>query len=244
MHNILVSIVTPCFNSEKTIERTIQSVLNQTYSNIEYIIIDGKSTDHTFDIIHKYESKFNGRMQVVSEKDNGIYDAMNKGILAAKGQLIGIINSDDFYEIDAVENIVNAMTDDKYQIMYGMLRKIRDGKEIQVIMTNHQNMDEVMIPHPTCFITKALYQDLSVYDTQLKSCADLNFMLTMVRKREVIFVPVYKIIANFSEGIGMSSKSSSHIENLRVKRKFHIISKREYLLRRAMIECEKIIKRK
>ena len=96
----LVSIITVSYNAEKTIEQTILSVLNQTYTNIEYIIIDGKSTDGTNEIIQKYKDKI---AYYVSEKDSGIYNAMNKGIKAANGLLIGIVNSDDFYELDAVE---------------------------------------------------------------------------------------------------------------------------------------------
>ena len=97
-----ISIITPCLNSAKTIRQTIESVLNQTYQDIEYIIVDGASTDGTLEIIQEYEDQFQGRMQYVSEPDNGIYDAMNKGIRMSHGNVIGIINSDDFYEEDAV----------------------------------------------------------------------------------------------------------------------------------------------
>ena len=108
-----VSIITACFNSEKTIKTTIESVLHQTYSNIEYIIIDGKSSDSTIEIVKEYMPLFRGRLRYISEKDNGIYDAMNKGIRLSKGDVIGIINSDDFYELDAVENIIKYMNSEK-----------------------------------------------------------------------------------------------------------------------------------
>ena len=97
-----ISIITVCFNSQKTIGRTFDSVLRQTYPNIEYLVIDGQSTDGTTDIIREYEPLFQGRMKWVSEKDEGIYDAMNKGIRMATGDLIGILNSDDYYEDNAV----------------------------------------------------------------------------------------------------------------------------------------------
>ena len=93
-----VSIITVCYNSEKTIERTIKSVLNQTYQDYEYIIVDGASTDKTLDIIKRYEPEFEGKMRWISEQDNGIYYAMNKGIGMAKGKLIGMINIDDYYD--------------------------------------------------------------------------------------------------------------------------------------------------
>ena len=98
-----VSIITPCLNSEKTIRETIESVLNQTYLNIEYIIVDGGSTDNTLTIIREYIPLFRGRLHVISEKDDGIYDAMNKGIKKSHGQLIGIINSNDYYDYNIHE---------------------------------------------------------------------------------------------------------------------------------------------
>ena len=91
------SIITVCYNSEKTIEKTLQSVLSQTEQDFEYILIDGASTDGTLDILRAWEPKFGGRMKIVSEPDAGIYDAMNKGIRMARGTLVGIVNSDDFY---------------------------------------------------------------------------------------------------------------------------------------------------
>ena len=106
MQKTLVSIITVCWNSEKYIRDTIESVLNQTYKNIQYIIIDGKSTDKTLSIIDEYKERFGDRLTLVSEKDSGIYNAMNKGLALVKGELVGIINSDDYYELDAVEKMV------------------------------------------------------------------------------------------------------------------------------------------
>ena len=99
----LISIITVSYNAVKTIEDTITSVLNQTYSNIEYIIIDGASTDGTLEVIKKYQDDIS---IIVSEPDKGIYDAMNKGIERANGELIGIINADDWYEANAVERSI------------------------------------------------------------------------------------------------------------------------------------------
>lgn len=111
----LVSIVTVSYNSADTIEQTIQSVTKQTYPNIEYIIIDGGSRDGTVEIIKRYQDKISFW---ISEPDMGIYDAMNKGISYAKGDYIGIINSDDWYELDAIEKIVSKIKEDPI-IIYG-----------------------------------------------------------------------------------------------------------------------------
>ena len=103
------SIITICYNSEKTIERTIKSVLAQTYKNYEYIIVDGASKDGTLEIVKRFELQFDGRLKWKSEPDKGIYDAMNKGINMATGDVIGIVNSDDWLEADAMIIVAKAI---------------------------------------------------------------------------------------------------------------------------------------
>lgn len=242
MKNICVSIITVCFNSEKTIERTIKSVLEQTYKNLEYIIVDGKSTDKTLEIVEKYRPLFKGRMKVISEPDQGIYDAMNKGICNASGELIGIINSDDYYETDAVENVVAAMKDEYYQILYGMLRVIKENEDTKVIvMPKHENLENEMLAHPTCFVTKKVYSDFGMFDTKYRSCADHDFMLRMRKHSEVVFLPVYKLLANFTEGTGMSAQESSILEALGMLAEHGIISKTRYRLMLMKNRCKKVL---
>lgn len=239
MKNICVSIITVCFNSEKTIERTIKSVLEQTYENLEYIIVDGKSMDKTLEIVEKYRPLFQGKMKVISEPDRGIYDAMNKGIRNASGELIGIINSDDYYEADAVETIVSGMVDSDYQILYGKLRVVRENAETNIIMPRHENLSEEMIAHPTCFVTKKVYDDFGTFDTKYRSCADHDFMLRMRKHPEVMFVPVEKLIANFTEGTGMSAQKSSILEALGMLAEHGIIPKTRYRLILIKNYCKK-----
>jgi glycosyltransferase involved in cell wall biosynthesis len=225
--NILVSIITPCFNSENTIARTIESVLDQTYKNIEYIIIDGASTDKTLDIIRKYEPKFQGRIRVISEKDNGIYDAMNKGIKQANGELIGIVNSDDYYNNDSVELIVENRLNEKYQILYGYQRNLKDDQETKVCIYHHDFLNQQMITHPTCFVTKSVYEDYGLYNCKFKSSADYEFMLRIYRQGNVVFKPVYRIISNFAEG-GMSSSQLGVQETAKLRLQFGLISRKRY----------------
>lgn len=224
---VLVSIITPCFNSEKTIAKTIESVLHQTYKNIEYIIIDGASTDDTLKIIQVYEPYFEGRVRVVSEKDNGIYDAMNKGIKLATGDLIGIVNSDDYYNLESVEIMVNNMLDKKHQILYGFQRNLKDGKETKVCIYHHTFLYQQMITHPTCFVTKSVYEEFGLYNCNYKSSADYEFMLRIYHEGKVEFRPVYHIITNFAEG-GMSSSQVGVQETAQLKLQFGITSKRKY----------------
>ena len=120
MEEIFVSVLTPCYNSESTIEQTLISIENQTYKNIEYIIIDGGSVDRTLALIEEHRNRLPQRITIVSEKDHGIYDAMNKGICLAKGQLIGIVNSDDWYEKDTIEQAVRHYQNHSYEVVYGI----------------------------------------------------------------------------------------------------------------------------
>jgi len=133
MKTPLISIITVCFNSENTIKDTIESVLNQTYKNIEYLIIDGKSSDETLNIIKSFEEKFNNSkitFKWISEADKGIYDAMNKGLKMANGELIGILNSDDWYELETVKIIVEKNQGLNFSVISGKKNKVNDKKEL------------------------------------------------------------------------------------------------------------------
>lgn len=240
-NDIKCSIITVCYNSEATIERTIKSVLNQTYQNIEYIIVDGASTDGTLNIVKAYEAKFEGRMRVISEPDDGIYFAMNKGIGIASGQLIGMINSDDWYESDAVETMVNfydnmSEVDRKYCILYGGMASWLGDEKKSYSVGNHENMGngDMTISHPTCFVSKVLYEELGGYDTKYISASDYDFMLRMLKRNDVSFSRVDHYIANFSCG-GMCSSGKAYYDLLKVRRAHGIISNLEYIY--TVIKC-------
>jgi glycosyltransferase involved in cell wall biosynthesis len=222
-----ISIITVCYNSAATIKRTMESVLNQTYKDIEYIIIDGASTDGTLEIIKAYQDSFQGRLKVVSEPDNGIYDAMNKGIRMASGELIGILNSDDYYEPMAVEYIENNKRDDKYQILYGFMRSVKDGEEFKIDRCSHKFMRNAMIAHPTCFVSKKIYEDFGGYDLQYVSVADYDFMLRMSENKDVKFYPVDHVITNFAMG-GMSATDAAWLDLLKLRRNYGIITEKQY----------------
>lgn len=228
-NNPLVSIITVCYNSANTIEDTIRSVLEQTYRNIEYIIVDGKSTDSTMSLVKKYETLFEGRLHYISEKDDGIYDAMNKGIEMAGGELIGIINSDDYYELDAVENIVKQYKHNKEQVLYGMMRIIEGDQERRIVMDSHHFIREVMIPHCTCFVKREIYIKYGKFDLRYKYVADYDLMLRLSQIKDITFTPVYVITSNFRVG-GASSCFQAVQETLKFKLEKKLISRSVYVV--------------
>lgn len=210
-YNIKVSIITPCLNSERTIRDTIESVLHQTYPNIEYIIVDGLSTDSTMDIVRQYIPLFNGRLKYVSEKDKGIYNAMNKGIKMSSGEIIGILNSDDYYERSAVEKIIQYSNPNKCRIVYGYMNMIKHNSIESVCMNNHIKLKEEMIPHPTCFVSRKVYVRYGLFLEWFKMAADYELMLRFNKKDDVEFFQVKEIISNFRVG-GRSYNKKYFIE--------------------------------
>lgn len=233
VHNLpLVSIITVSFNAGKTIDRTIRSVLSQTYPKIEYLIIDGLSTDNTLEIVDGYRDII---AAVISEKDDGIYDAMNKGILLAKGKLIGILNADDWYEPNAVSNVVSEwIRKPSVSVVHGLLRF---WKEDNLLFTRGQTsrcLSFSMIEHPTCFITRETYDELGLYSTRFRAAADYDLILRLHRARKE-FLFIETVIGNFYLG-GMTSTKTSLIEEIIIKRTYGLISRYRYYMTYILIQ--------
>ncbi len=243
MNDILVSIITPSFNSGKTIKRTIEQVLKQSYKNYEYIIVDGGSTDNTINIIESFIPEFNGRLRYVSEKDDGIYDAMNKGIKMAKGELVGIINSDDYYEEDCLKNVVKQYDPNKkYQILYGAIRIIDfEENELEIAFVNHRNMKNRMIFHPATFISKSIYDDFYYYDTKYKYSSDLDFMYKAIANDAISFCPIYHVLSNFRLG-GVSFSRKAMEESNKINYKYRICSRKKYIAMYLKIIMQKLLR--
>lgn len=185
---IKISIITVSYNSEKTINKTILSVLNQTYNNIEYIIIDGNSTDRTLDIIKKYQDKI---ACWISEPDIGLYDAMNKGIQLATGDLIGIINSDDiFYSDNVIQEVVNFhITNDIEASVGNIIQHKENGEIIRFYSSKYWNPKKLKIgfmpPHPGVFLNRQLFNKFGNYNLGFKIGADYELITRFFLKNKI-----------------------------------------------------------
>ncbi len=199
--NMRVSIITVSLNAVKTIEQTILSVLNQSYEDIEYIIVDGMSTDGTVDIIQKYENRLGC---FIHEKDTGLYDAMNKGIARASGDIVGIINSDDWYDDNAIEKVAACFRETDAEVVYGRMRILEDGKVGGV--SPREELGQIWtrgLSHPAVFIKRSVYGEYGCFDTKYRLVADYDFLLK-IYTGGVKFVYIDMILANFRLG-GLSS---------------------------------------
>ncbi len=213
--NILISIITISYNSEKYIEQTILSVLNQSYKNIEYIIIDGGSTDDTTNIIKKYVDKI---AYWHSEKDNGISDAFNKGLAKATGDIVGIINSDDWYEENCFNEIVENY--DKADILHGMVRYWRDNIQDHVFWGNHKNLTkEMTVNHMSVFVKRCVYTQNGCFSTEYRYAMDYELMLRFHNAgNSFYFIP--KVLANMRlNGASDQNWKKAYQESKRIKDK-------------------------
>lgn len=182
-----ISIVTATYNSAATIHDTIESVLRQTYKNIEYIIIDGASKDDTLDIIRKYEPLFNGRLSIVSEPDCGIFDAMNKGIGKSTGDVVGILNSDDFFTSDnVIQKVVDAIEEFDVEAVYGDVHFVKSSHPEKCTRYYSSKYFRswllrfgFMPAHPSFYCKKEVFDKYGLYDTQYKSSADFDMMVRL-----------------------------------------------------------------
>lgn len=204
-----VSIITVCYNSAATIEDTIKSVLAQTYTNIEYIIIDGVSTDNTLDVIEPYKDRI---AKVVSEPDKGMYDACNKGIKMATGDIVAILNADDIYASPyVIEKIVKQFEEKDCEALYGDLQYVAHDDLTKLVRHWRSGKFSVkkflfgwMPPHPTFFVKRSVYEKYGFFDTTFRSAADYEYMLRVLFKYRVNVDYIPEVIVLMRQG-GMSN---------------------------------------
>ncbi len=196
-----ISVVTVTFNSAKTVRDTIESVLKQEYKDYDYLVIDGGSKDNTVDIIREYEPKFEGRLRWISEKDNGMYDGINKGIRMATGDVVGIINSDDFYYRTDIFQIINDsfVNNPRVEAIYGDIRFVNpDNLEKTVRYYSSKNFRPwrfrfgFMPAHPTFFTYKKNFEKYGYYQYEYHIAADYELLIRHLYTNKVPakYIPV------------------------------------------------------
>lgn len=210
-----LSLITVTYNSSKTLLDTLQSVLNQTYSDIEYIIVDGASKDNTVSTIKEYEPKFNGRMKWISEPDKGLYDAMNKGIRMATGDVVGILNSDDLFMDNEVMADIAAAFEGQTDAIFGNLYFVSQEDVNQIVRvwkgSPYKSFKGGWHPaHPTFYVRREVYEKYGVFDTTFDVSADFELMLRLIEKHGIRT----KYLDRYMVRMRMGGESTGSIKNI------------------------------
>lgn len=189
-----ISIITATYNSGATVRNTIESVLRQSYRNIEYLIVDGASKDNTMEIVKEMEPRFNGRLRYICEPDKGIYDAMNKGIKMATGDVVGILNSDDFFTSeDVIAKVVKEFDSDvSLDAIYGDIHFVKDENLNKC--TRYYSSKSFrpwllrfgfMPAHPSFYCKKEIFEKYGLYDLQYRTSSDFEMMVRLLGKYKI-----------------------------------------------------------
>lgn len=212
------TIITSVLNGKETIEDAICSVISQTFQDFEYIVIDGGSTDGTLSIIERYSEKID---VFISEKDKGLYYAFNKGIALASGEYIGILNSDDTYNRNALEVVRSTLEGKEVGdcVVYGGMRVL--DKEPQEIFHSHENLRSAMICHPATFVKASTYKNLGNFNTKFQVAGDYDF-IARCYMQGAQFIPINQSLVNYRPG-GFSSthRNVSIRETIRIQKKLN-----------------------
>jgi glycosyltransferase involved in cell wall biosynthesis len=216
-----VSIITVCFNSAATIRDAIESVLSQSYDDIEYIVVDGASTDGTLEILGEYRAQIH---RIISEPDNGIYDAMNKGVSLSTGDIVGILNSDDFFEShDSIQYVVDSFgKDGELDIVFGdvvfvspddvtTIRRFYSSRKFKPWKLRFGWMP----PHPATFVRRRAYQKCGKYSLKYKIAADYEMLIRWLVVHEVTYSRIDRVLVRMRQG-GVSTAGIS--SNFRLNR--------------------------
>lgn len=240
-----ISVVMPTYNSSKTIRKTLDGILAQTFTDFEYIIIDGKSTDDTLTIIESYLPSFeakNIKVHVTTEKDNGVYDAMNKGIDKAKGELIGINNSDDVYEPYALEvmwqqyNSIPPLEKSNV-ILYGLERQWQGDLVYNVYRRGADFVGHGTLPHSTFFVPKSVYEKYGKFDLSHKVLADYDFY-SRCHASGVKLIGLDTVISNYKLG-GISSDFFKYYNDFHnIQLKYNFITKSQYKKKKLLLDIK------
>lgn len=215
-----ISIITATFNSAATVRDTIESVLLQTHKDIEFIIKDGGSKDDTLAICREYEPRFGGRMKIISCPDTGIYDAMNQGIEAATGDVVGILNSDDFYTSDDVLATINAALEhDDCDAVYGDIHYVKSDNLERCVryyssrsFTRERMMQGYIPAHPSFYCRREVYQKYGLFDTSFRVAADFEQLLRLIYIEKIRIKYIEMDFVTMRMGGASTSGIKSHVQ--------------------------------
>lgn len=216
-----ITIITATWNSGKTIGDTLESVLNQNYEDIEHIIVDGGSSDDTLEIIKRYEPRYRGRLKWISEPDRGIYDAMNKGIRLATGDVIGILNSDDFF---TSRDVLQRVADETHDVdaVYGDIHFVRPdnlAKTVRYYSSKSFRRWKMrlgfMPAHPSFYCRRSVYQRFGLFDTNYKIAADFDQLLRLIYCERITIKYIPMDFVTMRTGGASTSGLKSHRQILK-----------------------------
>lgn len=239
-----ISIITATYNSEKTLKETLDSVLSQTYKDYEHIIIDGMSKDNTMKIVKEYEQKYNGKLKYISEKDTGLYDAMNKGIKMATGDIIGILNSDDKYANENVlQLIANKFEETNCDGTYANLIFMDEEtmtKPKRIWKSEHGKLENGWHPaHPTLYLKKEVYNKIGLFNLKYRIVADYDFMIRMMKDKTIKLEYINEYIVYMRIGGASTAGIKGYIKNLK---EAHNALKENKIKHPIIVDIKRIIK--
>jgi glycosyltransferase involved in cell wall biosynthesis len=221
----MLTIITVCYNSKKVIKQTLDSVLNQTFNNFEYVIIDGNSTDGTRDILNGYASKFAKKkihFKFISENDNGIYEAMNKGVQLSQTKYITFLNSDDYLHYEFVQNMNDYLLKN-FDFVYSSIYFIRN-KKVKVftpdIIDSNFKFNKMPFTHPGLVVKKEIFDEIGYFNPNLKYAADLNWIFKMLEKKSFTSILNPNPLIYFTIG-GSGNSLKSLNESFHIYRKYN-----------------------
>ena len=241
-----ISIITATFNSGKTVRDTFVSVLNQTYNDYELIVVDGGSKDDTVDILRHYELIFNGRMKWISEPDRGIYDAMNKGIAMATGDVVGILNSDDFYTSNGIlRKVAITMQDKNIDAVYGDVHYVHDN-DLKKCVRYYSSKPfrrvwmrfGFMPAHPSFYCRREVYERYGTFDLSYKVAADFECLLRLIFLHRIRTMYLPLDFVTMRTGGASTQGFASHKQ---IMRDHQLAFKRNGVYSNVIMECMRYI---
>ena len=254
---VKISIITVTYNSDKTLKNTFDSILKQTHSNFEYIVIDGASKDNTVDLLKEYEPHFENKIKWISEPDKGLYDAMNKGIQMATGDVIGILNSDDFFTTNRILQQVSDAFEKNGNVdaVYGDIHFVNpDNLEKSVRYYSSKVFKRSLMrlgfmpAHPSFYMRKTCFEKYGLYKTDYKIAADFEYLLRVIFKHKIRtqYIPIDMV--TMRTGGASTSGMKSHIrimkEHLRAFRENGIYTNAFLLSLRYFYKIGELVKSK